>query len=33
MLTDVSHTAGVVKDDRAVVLLQFSQVILNQMLD
>ena len=33
MLTDASHTAGVLKDDHAVVLLQFSQVILKQMLD
>ena len=33
MLTDASHTAGVVKDDHAVVLLQFCQVILKQMLD
>ena len=33
MLTDASHTAGVVKDDHAVVLLQFFQVILKQMLN
>ena len=33
MLTDASHTAGVMKDDHAVVSLQFSQVILKQMLD
>ena len=33
MLTDAFHTAGVVKDDHAVVLLPFSQVILKQMLD
>ena len=33
MLTDASHTAGVVKDDHVVVLLPFSQVILKQMLD
>ena len=33
MLTDASPTAGVVKDGYAIVLLQFSQVILKQMLD
>ena len=33
MLIDASDTDGVVKDDHAVVLPQFSQVIVKQMLD
>ena len=33
MLTDASHSAGVVKDDHVFVLLQFSKVILKQMWD
>ena len=33
MLTDASHTAVVVKDDHAVVLLQLSVLILKQLLD
>ena len=33
MVTDASHTTGVVKDNHAVVLPKFSQVILKQMVD